>query len=69
MEKTSSPRNKEIEIKCNRIIKEAMSWSESVKELKINDGNLQRVYIRYIINIIGYDGAKMLLSSEPYPTG
>lgn len=42
-----------------------MTWKEAKEKYNLCDGNIQRVYIRYIIAKYGIKTAKILLKDEP----
>lgn len=49
---------------CNNIISYDISWEKAKVLFDINNGDLERIYIRYIIEIYGIKKAKILLKDE-----
>lgn len=50
-----------ISLDCDTIVSYGMSWEEAKQIFDINSGNLQKVYIRYIIKKYGLKTAERLL--------
>jgi hypothetical protein len=48
----------------NIIMDNNMTWKEAVEHFHIDDVNLQKVYIRYIIAEYGYMKALLLIDNE-----
>lgn len=54
--------NKDIVISnVDTIIDDRLTWDEAVEMFNINDINLQKIYIRYIIKKYGYMTALLLV--------
>jgi hypothetical protein len=45
------------------IVDEGLTWKTAVERFNINEGNLQRLYIRYIIKEYGEDEAFRVVSN------
>lgn len=43
------------------IIDDGLTWKEAIERFQLNDGNIQRIYIRYIIKKYGYMTSLLLL--------
>lgn len=56
--------NKEILHNVTRIVEEHMTWAQAIETFDIKDPNLQRVYIRYVIDHYSMMDALFLLSTD-----
>lgn len=54
-------KNSKIELDCDTIISLKLTWIEAKEMFNLNEGNIQKVYLRYIINKYGIKTAKLLL--------
>ena len=51
-----------IKINIARIFDEHMTWEEAKAKFNLTEGNIQKIYIRYIIKEYSYITAAILLS-------
>ena len=56
--------NKKVSLDCDFIISYNLTWKEAKERFSLNEGNIQRVYIRYIIVKYGIKRAQILLSDS-----
>lgn len=56
--------NNKIKLDCDYIISNNLTWKESKLLFNIQDPNLERVYVRYIIVEYGLKKAKFVLREK-----
>jgi hypothetical protein len=56
--------NKEITINCKRIIDENITWNRAKDMFSLHDGNLQKVYLRYILIVYNINKATLLVNED-----
>lgn len=54
----------QINLNIATIVEEKMTWKQAIELFELHDGNLQRVYLRYIIKKYGYNTALSLVKGE-----
>lgn len=54
----------QITLNVATIIEEKMSWKQAIELFELHDGNMQRVYLRYIIKNYGYNAALSLVKDQ-----
>nr|CAC08223.1 hypothetical protein [Schwanniomyces etchellsii] len=56
--------NDKVILDCQTIISHNMTWEEAKIRYNLNEGNIQRVYIRYLIILYGSKKVKLLLCDK-----
>lgn len=56
--------NAKIENNITSIVEEQIKWKEAIVMFQLEEGNIQRVYLRYIIKKYGYLTALSLINDD-----